>query len=99
MFADIGSGLNDNRPSFRKLLRHAFKHQFDCLYVTYLDRLARFGTRPVLDMLEMLGKPLHVVNIPEDVSFHETLMLDMMALIYSFSGKLYRSRRGQNSVG
>lgn len=46
IYTDIGSGLNDKRPNLLRLIRDALKKRFDCIYITYLDRLARFGRNP-----------------------------------------------------
>ena len=54
IYKDIGSGLNDKRKGIRKLIRDALTGKFDRVYVTYLDRMARFGTRIMLDVLESM---------------------------------------------
>lgn len=48
VYSDIGSGLNDTRPRMLKMLKDGLNCQFDRLYCTYLDRLARFGTKPLI---------------------------------------------------
>jgi putative resolvase len=52
VYADIGSGLNDERPNMLRLLRDGLTHRFDRVYLTYMDRLARFGTRPILELFK-----------------------------------------------
>lgn len=51
-YIDIGSGLNDKRLNLLRLIKDALHRKFDSLYITYLDRLARFGTAPLLELFE-----------------------------------------------
>ncbi len=94
-YLDIGSGLNDARPGLLRLMRDGVDQKYDRLYVTYLDRLARFGTRPLVAILAHCGIPVIVVHIPEDHPAEAVLTDDIVAIITSFAGKIHRRRRGQ----
>lgn len=99
VYEDIASGLNDRRKGLLRLFRDAFARRFDRVYLTYLDRMARFGTH-------LLGEILHHLHIevipihspPRESGFELGLTQDVIAIITSYSGKLHRLRRGKNRV-
>ena len=97
VYRDIGSGLNDKRRGLRKLVRDTMTNKFDRVYITYLDRPARFGTQIILDLFDINGIEYEVAHVPKSNEFNKILVMDMIALVTSFSGKLYRSRRGKNN--
>ena len=98
VYKDIGSGLNDGRRNFLKLVSDGIKCKFDRVYLTYKDRLARFGTRPIRRMFQLQGIEMIVVHSDPDKDLEERLVEDMIALVTSFSGKLHRMRRGKNNA-
>jgi predicted site-specific integrase-resolvase len=65
VYSDIGSGLNDSRPNLLRLLKDGLDRKFDKLYLTYYDRLARFGTRPLLEVLDAFAIGVEAVQIPD----------------------------------
>lgn len=40
---EVGSGLNDKRPQLLKLINMILNDEINNVYVTYKDRLTRFG--------------------------------------------------------
>lgn len=93
-YADIGSGLNDQRRSLLRLLRDVALHKFDLLVVHYSDRLARFGLAVIRQYLASWAVRLEVIHptVIESAP-HAELITDLTAILYSFMGKLYRLRR------
>ncbi|MHA1819003.1 MAG: IS607 family transposase, partial [Promethearchaeota archaeon] len=105
VYKDIGSGLNDERKGLRNIVRDAVKHKFDKVYINYKDRLARFGTQIILDIFDLSGIECQIVRgnsgqekagAQNKKSFEQELVANILAILTSFSGKLYRSRRGKN---
>jgi predicted site-specific integrase-resolvase len=94
VYTDIGSGLNDKRPRFLKLLMDALHTQFDRLYITYHDRLARFGTYSYEELFRALQIPIICIQASPHSTLEEQLVHDVIAVITSFAGKIHRSRRG-----
>ena len=94
IYQDIGSGLNDKRPRFLRLLIDAVDRRYDRLYITYRDRLARFGTHSYEEIFRTLHIPLICIRETSDDTLETRLVKDVIALITSFAGKLHRSRRG-----
>ncbi len=93
-YSDIGSGLNDKRKGLIKLLKDASLGRFEVVVVNYNDRLARFGLQIIKEFLISWGVKLEVINpIIVENSPHAELITDLTSILYSFMGKLYRTRR------
>ena len=98
---EVGSGLNDNRKQIQRLIRMILHHEVSRVFITYKDRLTRFGYHYLETICKECGVELHVMNDNEtDKSAQEEMVEDMMALIVSFSGKLYgmRSKAKKNII-
>jgi len=99
LYKDIASGLNDNRSGLRRLVRDAFAGKFSTLLITHKDRLARFGISLLYQVLQLLGiaiieYPVDSQGTPEKSTPAAALVKDVLAILTSYSGKLYRLRRG-----
>jgi putative resolvase len=90
---EVGSGLNDNRKKLADLLN---KPDYDILIVEHRDRLARFGTNYLDLLLKRCNITLDIVNQVEDKK--DDLMADLVAIITSFSARLYGQRRGKRKT-
>ena len=98
---EVGSGLNDKRPKLEKLLEHVMDGKVNNIYVTYKDRLTRFGYHYLEKICEHYGVRIIVVkDIERRKSIEQELAEDLMSLIASFSGKLYGLRsKGNSNLG
>jgi len=92
VFTDIGSGLNMKRRGLRRLLRLAQKGSIDTLFITHRDRLTRFGVDLLQRILQDYGVRLVILLETEDMTPQEELVTDMIAIIASFSGRVYGLR-------
>jgi putative resolvase len=92
VFTDIGSGLNMKRRGLRRLLNLAQKGLLETLFITHKDRLARFGVVLIERILAEYGVQLIILHEPPSQTPQEELVTDMMALIASFSGRVYGLR-------
>lgn len=90
---EVGSGVNDARPKLISLLR---KRDYNILLVEHKDRLTRFGFNYIKLLVEEHGKDIEVVNNSDDEK--EDLIQDFVAVIYSFSAKLYGLRRAKRKT-
>ena len=88
---EIGSGVNDHRPKLEKLLKE--HKDYSILLVEHKDRLTRFGFNYIELMMKALGKNVEVVNLSDENS---NLIEDMISIVYSFSARLYGSRRAKH---
>jgi putative resolvase len=90
---EVGSGLNDNRKKLAALL---LKDDYDILIVEHSDRLARFGIAYMESLLSRSGVTLDIVNTVTDKT--DDLMTDLVAILTSFSARLYGQRRGKRKT-
>lgn len=99
---EVGSGLNDKRKKLQQLLTMVSKGEVRNVYITYKDRLTRFGFNYLEIMFNACGTNIIIVKDKnEEKSVQEELVEDMMSLIACFSGKLYgmRSRKSKEKNG
>jgi putative resolvase len=94
-FFDVASGLSDQRRGLRRALTWCQRPDVSVLLVEHEECLARFGTGIVRDvMLPVFGVVLEVAGVDEelDASQESELVKDMLAVVTSFSGRLYGQR-------
>jgi IS element ISTsi1 orfA, putative resolvase len=97
VLSEVGSGLNDKRKKLQQLLKMVMNNEVNRVFITYRDRLTRFGFHYLETMFNLKGVEIIIVKQQtEVVSVEQELMNDMMSLIASFSGKLYGMRSKQN---
>ena len=90
---EVGSGLNDGRVQLQKLLHMVCRGEVRNVYITYKDRLTRFGYRYLETIFALHGVSIIVVKDREvEKQVYEELVEDMLSLLASFSGKLYGLR-------
>lgn len=93
IISDVGSGLNDNRKGLNKLIELIQNEQVDRVFVTYKDRLTRFGFNYLKAIADFNNTQIIVVSSEiEDKSISEELAEDILSIIHSFSGKMYGLR-------
>ena len=93
VLSEVGSGLNDKRKKLQQLIKMVMNDEVNRVFVTYCDRLTRFGFNYLESMFNAKGVEIIVVKQQtEEMSVEQELMNDMMSLIASFSGKLYGMR-------
>lgn len=99
ILSETGSGLNDKRKQLQKLLRMVLNNEVSRIFITYEDRLTRFGFEYLKMMCEMHGTEIIVIkDIDVKKSIEQELMEDIMSLMVSFSGKLYGMRSKKNKI-
>ena len=87
---EFGSGVSDDRKKLHALLK---KRDCNVLLVEHKDRLTRFG----FHWFETLSPfRIEVVNIAEN--HVNDLMEDLVAILTSFSARLYGQRRGRKKT-
>src|SRR6266568_1082363 len=90
---EIASGVNDSRPKLLALLKD---HQTTRIVVEHKDRLTRFGFRYLETLLELQGRTIEVVKVAENDK--EDLLADLVAIVYSFTARLYGQRRAKRKT-
>ena len=99
VLSEVGSGLNDKRKKLQQLIKMVMNDEVNRVFVTYRDRLTRFGFHYLETVFNAKGVEIVVVKqSAEETSVEKELMNDMMSLIASFSGKLYGMRSKTNNL-
>jgi putative resolvase len=92
--AEVGSGVNGNRPKLRRLLADP---AVTAIVVEHRDRLARFGVEHVQAALSAHGRQVLIVD-PGATSdaISDDLVRDMVEALTSFCARLYGPRGARN---
>lgn len=94
---EVGSGLNDNRKLLIKLIHLVISGKVHKVYVTYRDRLTRFGFNYLETVFNDFGVEIVVLGgADRDKDAQNEFCEDLMSLVASFSGKLYGMRSHKN---
>lgn len=97
VLSEVGSGLNDKRAKLLKLIKMISNDEVSRVFITYKDRLTRFGFNYLKFFCELNNVELIVTkNKDKDKSLEEELTEDLIAIITSFSGRLYELRSHSN---
>jgi predicted site-specific integrase-resolvase len=94
-YTDVASGLSDRRKGLRRALQACQGESAMVLLVTHEERLARFGTALLAEVvLPSWGCRLEIAGGDEELDRvgDGDLVRDMVAVVTSFSGRLYGAR-------
>ena len=100
VYKEVASGVNDRRRVLHRLLKHCrSKPPFQRVLIEYSDRLARFGYKYLGAYFSACGLQLEILEEPESFNSssstglnQEELVKDLIAIVTSFSARLYGSR-------
>lgn len=100
IITDVGSGLNPNRRGLRKLFEYVVKGMTDYVIVAHKDRLTRFGYEYLEYFFNQFGVQIVVAFGDKYKTPLEELVEDFIAIVTSFSARLYgrRSRYAKKLV-
>ena len=93
IFKDIASGMNENRNDLNKLFKLVSENKVDTIFISYKDRLTRFGFNYFEQWFNLFGTKIEVVNLTKEEDFQTELTQDLISIIHHFSMKLYSNRR------
>ena len=95
IYSDIASGLNEKRIGFNHLLESVFKKEIDTVYITFKDRLSRFGFDYFTTIFAYFGTKIVVLDQKEETNktYQQELTEDLIAIIHSYSMKMNVNRR------
>lgn len=95
VYSDIASGMNENRKQLSKLMESVFRREIKTVYITFKDRLSRFGFNYFKMIFNFFGTSIVVLDDNEQTSkiYQQELMEDLLAIIHSCSMKLYTNRK------
>ena len=79
---EVGSGLNDKRKQLQKLLDMISNQEVRNVYITYKDRLTRFGFNYLETMFNACGTSIIVLqDESNEKTLHDELVEDMISII------------------
>ena len=84
---DIGSGLNFKRKGFNSLVERIYRGNVEEVVVTHRDRLCRFGTEFIEQILSLSGGKLVVLD-DSKTSPQQELVEDLLSIVTVFSSRL-----------
>ena len=90
ILSDVGSGLNEKRKGFLKLLEMVAERKVSKVIIVYEDRLTRFGFETLKKLFQAFGTEIEVINSEENP--REELVEDLITIVSHFAGKLYGMR-------
>jgi putative resolvase len=91
ILSDVGSGLNEKRRGFLRLLEMVTERIVSRVIIVYEDRLTRFGFETLRKIFQALGTEIEVINSGEKTPQGE-LVEDLITVVSHFAGKLYGMR-------
>lgn len=99
-YKDIGSGINDKRKGLLQLIKDLPVLQPQFVLCSYYDRLSRFGVTLLETVCSLFSTKIITTHTiaKEKQSNNQELVDNIVAILYSFSGKLYRARRGKQQI-
>jgi putative resolvase len=92
VLSDIGSGLKASRRQLQRLHKLACEDKVGEIAIAYEDRLTRFGLQYLQTLFACFDVTLTVLEPGEERTPEQQLTHDLLALIASFSGRLYGMR-------
>lgn len=94
--SEVGGGMNMNRPKFMRLVNGIIDGSVGTIIVANRDRLMRFGFDLVDNLAKSYGAEIVVAN-REDMSPEQEMVEDLMAIVHTYSCRLYGLRRYRTS--
>ena len=88
---DIGSGLNEKRKNYKKLLKMVINREVEKVIIAYSDRLTRFGFETLKEFFKSYGTEIVIINKRHKTP-REELIKDLITIVSHFAGKLYGMR-------
>ena len=87
--------MNEDRKHFSKLLESIFKREIKTVYITFKDRLSRFGFNYFKQIFSYFGTNIVILDDNEQTNktYQQELMEDLLAIIHTYSMKLYTNRK------
>lgn len=95
VLTDVGSGMSDNRPKLKTLFNLVIEHKINKLIVEHKDRLTRFQFNVFVEFFKSHGVDIEYVESSTIKSYEQELVDDIIALMASFSGKIYGKRSAE----
>lgn len=94
-YKEIASGMNEDRKEFNKLIEKVIEGKIAKIFITYKDRLTRFGFSYFEKLFKKFNCEIVVLNATNETTFEQELTQDLISIIHHFSMKMYSNRRSK----
>lgn len=95
--SDVGSGLNYKRQGLLKLLELVMQRKVAKIFITYKDRLVRFGFELIEWICNEFGTEIVVFNDRQS-SPKKEIISDLISIIHVFSCRIYGLRKYKTKI-
>jgi len=92
VFTDIASGMNENRKGLNSLIKLVQNGEIDTIYISYKDRLTRFGYSYFEKWFGYYDTKIVQINLTKEDDFQTELTDDLISIIHHFSMKMYSNK-------
>lgn len=93
IYEEIASGMNENRVHFNELIDLVLQNKVNKIFITYKDRLTRFGFTYFENLFKKFGTEIIVLNDDKVNTLEQELTEDLVSIIHYFSMRMYSNRR------
>ena len=94
-YKEIASGMNENRKQLAQLMDCVADGKIDIILIEYRDRLARFGFKYLTRYCQQFRVIVDEADDRPAKEPQEELVEDMIAIVTSFSARLYGKSGGR----
>jgi len=88
IISDIGSGINYNKKGLKELLKLISTNQINKLYLSFKDRLVRFGYELISEFCKLHSVKIEIINQSETKTDEEEMIDDILNIIHVFSCRM-----------
>ena len=92
IISDIGSGINYKKKGLKELLKLISTNQVDVLYISFKDRLVRFGYELIEEFCKLHNVEIKMINRSELKTDEQDMIEDIMNIIHVFSCRMNGKR-------
>lgn len=93
VFQEVASGINESRKELSRMMKRL--SEVDKIVIEYPDRLAGFGYKYLENHCHQTGVVIEVMESKELKGPDQEMVEDLIAIITSFSARLYGARGGR----
>lgn len=93
VFEEVASGMNEHRNKLNELIQLVVEKKVGKVYISYKDRLTRFGFDYFRNWFSLFGTEIVILNSTKEEDFQTELAADLVSVIHHFSMKMYSNRR------
>lgn len=95
-YEEVSSGMNNVRPKLKRLFRLIEEKKIDKVVIEHKDCLCRFMFEFLVAYFKSHGVEIEWMSEVLGKTYEEELVEDMLALMSSFSNKIYGKRSAEN---